>query len=298
MGRSRRKGRAVNGILLLDKPAGCSSNHALQQARRLLDARKAGHTGTLDPFATGLLPLVFGEATKFSRFMLDSSKAYRAVAELGRATTTGDVEGETRQQQVVPKLDPQSVEQALEQFRGDIQQIPPMYSALKQQGKRLYELARQGVEVEREPRDVCIHSLELVDQGADWLELQVYCSKGTYIRTLVEDLAEALGTVACTRSLRRTRVGGFDLNQAVTLEQLEATDDREGLLLPLDAGLQDLPAMTLEAVSAQTMVHGQPVSVALEDAEAIRLYDPKGVFIGVGRSRNGTLTAQRLVASR
>ncbi len=298
MGRSRRKGRAVNGILLLDKPAGCSSNHALQQARRLLDARKAGHTGTLDPFATGLLPLVFGEATKFSRFMLDSSKAYRAVAELGRATTTGDVEGETRQQQAVPKLDPQSVEQALEQFRGDIQQIPPMYSALKQQGKRLYELARQGVEVEREPRDVCIHSLELVDQGADWLELQVYCSKGTYIRTLVEDLAEALGTVACTRSLRRTRVGGFDLDQAVTLEQLEATDDREGLLLPLDAGLQDLPAMTLEAVSAQTMVHGQPVSVALEDAEAIRLYDPKGVFIGVGRSRNGTLTAQRLVASR
>lgn len=255
----------INGVLLLDKPVGWSSNDALIKTKRLLNAIKAGHTGTLDPFATGLLPLCFGEATKFSADLLDADKTYQTVVHLGVTTTTGDTEGEVLEQHEVTVTVPQ-VEQVLEQFRGDILQVPPMYSALKRDGKALYEYAREGITLEREARPVTIHMLEFVAYEAPFLTLNVRCSKGTYIRVLGEDIGKALGCGAHLNALRRTHVGHLVLENTVTLEQLEAMDEAERLTLlaPVDALLSSFPAVVLPAELARRFLQGQRIPLGKE----------------------------------
>ncbi|MDX1381649.1 MAG: tRNA pseudouridine(55) synthase TruB, partial [Xanthomonadales bacterium] len=243
----RRHGRPVHGIVLLDKPAGLSSNQALQRVKRLYDAQKAGHTGNLDPFATGMLPACLGEATKTAGFMLDADKRYRAVAELGTRTGTGDPEGATVETAPVPELDEDRIRAAMAGLTGEIRQVPPMHSALKHQGRPLYELARRGETVERKARQVTIHALELLDWTSPRLEFEVHCSKGTYVRVLAEDLARALGTVAHLVALRRLEVAPFDPQGMVTLAQLEqsqAAGTLDAHLLPPDAGLVGWPVLT------------------------------------------------------
>lgn len=265
----RRKGRPVHGVLLLDKPAGPSSNQALQQVRRLFEARKAGHTGTLDPFATGLLPICFGEASKTSAQLLDASKVYEAEALLGIATSTGDAEGETIMEAPVPDVSRDRVEAVLADFCGDIEQVPPMFSALKHAGRPLYEWAREGVTIPREPRGVTIHSLELLSWKAPRLRFRVACSKGTYVRTLAEDIATQLGTVGHLVALRRFRVGPFDTDQMVTLNELESaanTGTLDNYLLPVDAGLVDWPVVQLDAEGARAFGNGNPAALADSDA--------------------------------
>ncbi|TXI89858.1 MAG: tRNA pseudouridine(55) synthase TruB [Burkholderiaceae bacterium] len=255
----------INGVLLLDKPVGWSSNDALIKTKRLLNAIKAGHTGTLDPFATGLLPLCFGEATKFSADLLDADKTYRTVVHLGVTTTTGDTEGEVLEQHEVTVTVPQ-IEQVLEQFRGDILQVPPMYSALKRDGKALYEYAREGITLEREARPVTIHMLEFVAYEAPFLTLNVRCSKGTYIRVLGEDIGKALGCGAHLNALRRTHVAHLVLENTVTLEQLEAMDEAERLTLlaPVDALLSSFPAVVLPSELARRFLQGQRIPLGKE----------------------------------
>ncbi len=285
MNKPRRKGDAIDGILLLDKSPGLTSNQALQKAKRLLAARKAGHTGSLDPIATGLLPICCGEATKISPFLLGGDKRYRVRVRLGVATATGDAEGEILERAPVPALDRFGIERVLERFRGEIEQIPPMYSALKQQGRRLYDLARQGIEVERPPRRVRLYELQLLDFGPDWLELEVFCSKGTFIRTLAEDIAKALGTLGHVERLRRTRVGDFDIERAVTLERLEAMPlaQRRQLLLPIDAAVTSWPAVRLGDEMTFYVLRGQPVLIPKLQAQGwVRLYNRDGAFLGVG----------------
>ena len=283
MGR-RRKGRDIHGILLLDKPAGMSSNQAVQKVRWLYQARKAGHTGTLDPFATGMLPICLGEASKTAAFMLDADKSYEACARLGVATETGDPEGDVIREEAVPPLDAGRIDAAMEAFRGDIEQVPPMYSALKHEGQPLYRLAREGREVERKARQVTIHILELIAWEPPELRFRVRCSKGTYIRTLAEDLAAALGTCAHLVALRRTASGAFD-EPMISLEELEArvaSGDPESLLLPPDAGLRHWPIVTLEAKSATRFSHGNPVHAADAPGGWARVYGPAGVILGLG----------------
>ncbi|WP_217994896.1 tRNA pseudouridine(55) synthase TruB [Methylogaea oryzae] len=246
--RRRNKGREVNGILLLDKTPAVTSNTTLQDVKRLFQAKKAGHTGSLDPLASGLLPICFGEATKLSGFLLNQDKRYEVLIRLGVTTSTADAEGEVLERKPVPALDEGLVESALARFRGDIEQVPPMYSALKHQGQRLYELARQGVEVERAARPVTIHALRLLAMTGDTLSLEVHCSKGTYVRTLAEDIGAALGCGAHVAALRRTAVGGsYSVAEAVTVTQLQSMSDEERLacLLPVDHALQDMPSVTL-----------------------------------------------------
>lgn len=298
MSAGRRKGLRIDGILLLDKARGQSSNAALQSARRLYSAAKAGHTGTLDPLASGLLPLCFGEATKFSADLLNADKAYEADVVLGATTDTGDAEGEVRERRPVA-VTREQLEIVLEAFRGEIEQIPPMYSALKRNGRPLYELARQGVEVERAARRVTIHELELLDFGAESCRLRVACSKGTYIRTLAEDIGERLGCGAHLGALRRTAVGNLRLEQAVTLAALEGMGEAEraACLLPVDALLQSLPAVELGGLAAQRFAHGNAVAVA-SDAPAgkCRVY-ADGQLLGVGEVALGAvLQPQRLIA--
>jgi tRNA pseudouridine55 synthase len=285
----RRKGDAVNGVVLLDKPAGLSSNQALQRVRRLFNARKAGHTGTLDPFATGLLPLCFGEASKTTAFLLDATKAYRAEARLGQATATGDPEGDVVETGPVPSIDADAVEKVLAGLTGDIEQVPPMYSALKHEGRPLYELARKGITVPRKARPVTIHALDLVDWKPPRLVFDVVCSKGTYIRTLAEDIAAELGTVAHLTSLRRQRVGPFEAEGMVTLEALEAAAEAGRLhdhLLPVDAGLPDWPIVMLDDAGEQAFVHGNPASLsddqALSDGTLVRVYGAASGVLGLG----------------
>ncbi|OJU84103.1 MAG: tRNA pseudouridine(55) synthase TruB, partial [Acinetobacter sp. 39-4] len=213
--------RHLSGVFLLNKPLGLSSNSALQKVRRLFNAQKAGHTGALDPLATGLLPICLGEATKFSHYLLDSTKRYQTTVKLGQTTATGDVEGEILQQRDVPALTEANIEQVLEQFRGDIKQVPPMYSALKREGRPLYELERQGIEIEREARPVTIYELKLLSFTEDSLTLDVTCSKGTYIRVLGEDIGEALGCGGHLTKLHRTQTGHFEINPSYTIEYLE-----------------------------------------------------------------------------
>ena len=238
----------ADGILLLDKPRGITSNAALSRAKRVLGIRKAGHTGALDPLATGLLPLCFGQATKVSAFLLDADKGYCAEVTLGQTTASGDAEGEVIEQREVPRLDRAAIEAVLDEFRGAIEQVPPMYSALKHKGKRLHELARAGIEVERKPRRVVIHRLDLVDFQAPRLGLQVVCSKGTYIRSLAMDIGARIGCGGHLGALRRESSGPFELAQAVTLETLQEmeADQARGLLLPPDAALPHLPAVELD----------------------------------------------------
>lgn len=294
----KRTWQRVDGVLLLDKPLGLTSNDALQKARRLFSAAKGGHTGTLDPAATGLLPLCFGEATKFSADLLDADKTYEATVQLGVTTDSGDAEG-----QVIATLpvtvSEADVRQALPRFTGAIEQIPPMHSALKRNGRPLYELARKGIEVERAPRAVTIHALELLDFAGDRLTLRVRCSKGTYIRVLAADLGQALGCGGHLTGLRRTAVGDLDLNGAITLAELEALAEeaRSSRLQPVDALLQSLPALAIGGEAAERFSHGNPVDLPDGLAGKIRVY-ADGRLLGVGEPGiDGRLWPKRLVQS-
>ncbi|MBV8740256.1 MAG: tRNA pseudouridine(55) synthase TruB [Sinobacteraceae bacterium] len=277
----------VNGIFLLDKPAGLSSNGALQRVRRLLRARKAGHVGSLDPLATGMLPICLGEATKVAGDMLSGRKLYRFDLQLGSRTTTGDVEGEELESAPVPALSAAVIERTLQHFTGAQQQVPPMYSALKRDGQPLYRLARAGIQVERAPRNIEIYVLKLRGEPDNPLKLEVLCSKGTYVRTLGEDLALALGTVGHLVQLRRASVEPFSEDAMQSLEELERqlSAGRSAQLLPADTGLQHLPAVQLDAAQARRLLHGQ--SVAVDSATAcgrVRLYGPQHTFLGMGES--------------
>jgi tRNA pseudouridine55 synthase len=294
--------RRLDGVLLLDKSLGLSSNHALQAARRLYNAEKGGHTGTLDPLATGLLPLCFGEATKFSGELLNADKRYVATAQLGVTTDTADAEGRVLQRRPV-ELDRLAVEAALTAFVGEIEQVPPMYSALKRDGKPLYEYARAGMEVERAPRRVSIYQLRLLDSseliGEARFVFEILCSKGTYVRTLAADIGEWLGCGAHLAALRRTGIGALDVASAHSLVELEAlTDDaRDTLLLPPDTLLAALAIVRLDATDAARLRHGQPVRWSGVEGSRLRVYDPEHRFIGVCRQlADGWMQPQRLIA--
>ncbi|WP_284450047.1 tRNA pseudouridine(55) synthase TruB [Spongiibacter tropicus] len=310
MGR-RRKGRAVSGILVLDKPLERSSNSAMIVARAIYKAAKAGHTGALDPLASGVLPICFGEATKFSQYLLDADKVYRTTVIVGERRSTGDAEGEIIAEADASALTREAVEAVLSQFRGDILQVPPMHSALKRDGKPLYELARRGLEVEREARPVTISRLELesfVPGERAEVSLLVHCSKGTYIRSLAEDIGEALGLGGYVAALRRLQAGPFEESQALSFEQLQPLRDREAfdeldtLLLPLDSALQHIPAVSLSDTTADFLVQGQAVFVPkLPEGPLLRLYrggDAQSQFMGIGEILDdGRVTPRRLLAN-
>jgi tRNA pseudouridine55 synthase len=262
----------VDGVLLIDKPVGLSSNDALTRVKRIINAKKAGHTGTLDPFATGLLPLCFGEATKFSQDLLEADKTYLAKVHLGVSTTTGDTEGETVETRPVA-VTKEQIEAALAKFRGPIMQVPPMYSALKRDGKALYEYAREGITLEREARAVTIHALEMLDYEAPFLTIRVTCSKGTYIRVLGEDIGAELGCGAHLNGLRRTGVGNLSIAGMVTLEQLQAIDNPLLLLAPVDALLSSFPRVDLTPELAKRFLNGQRLAL---NREPVTLPDEKG----------------------
>jgi len=300
----RKQGRPLNAVFILDKPKGLSSNGALQRARRLFGAQKAGHTGSLDPMATGVLPICFGEATKFSQWGLDADKTYLARVRLGVTTRTGDAEGEIIGTADASHVDAEDVEKALEKFRGPIEQVPSMFSALKYKGTPLYELARKGVEVEREPRVVNISHLEMSGfQRTAYTEfdLTVHCSKGTYVRTLAEDIGLVLGVGAHLVALRRTAAGSFALEQSKTLEELEQVREDnqpellDSFLLPMDATIQHLPKVSIDARSAEFFYMGQAVMVSgvykisacegsrfVEETDIVRVVSDSGDFLGVG----------------
>lgn len=290
--------RPISGVLLLDKPCGISSNGALQVAKRSYQAAKAGHTGNLDPIATGLLPICFGEATKFSQFLLDANKTYQAVFKLGQTTTTGDTEGEVTSSSPV-NLSLDQIAQALQRFVGPILQVPPMYSALKFQGKALYTYARAGVEIERSAREVTIYSLSLDAFAGDELTVTVACSKGTYIRVLGEDLGRALGCGAFMQALRRTRIGDFEIGQGVTLEQIEALSEeaRDRLLLPPDCLVSGFPKISLDRESAYYFRQGQAIWLPKQPHTGLMvLYDEKQDLIGMGEvAADGKIAPKRLV---
>ncbi|ATJ81173.1 tRNA pseudouridine(55) synthase TruB [Halomonas beimenensis] len=299
----RRRGLPVDGVLLLDKPQGVSSNHALQRARRLFQAQKAGHTGTLDPMATGLLPVCFGEATKFTAYLLEADKTYRTRVELGVITDTGDAEGEVVERRTVPRLAEAEVAAVLDRFVGEIEQVPPMHSALKHQGRKLYELAREGKTVERAVRRVRVYDARLLSFEGDAFELEVRVSKGTYIRTLAEDIGEALGCGAHISMLRRLGTGPFEAEGMVTPEALEALPDqaaREALLLPVDVLVAGLPRRELDERAARRLRHGQ--SAGLETGELpvdtlVRLYRDE-TFLGLGVVRKaGEIAPRRLLST-
>jgi len=284
--------------VLLDKPAGLSSNAALQRTRRLLRADKAGHVGSLDPLATGMLPICLGEATKIAGDILAGRKLYRFTVALGTRTATGDTEGPVVETTAVPRdLTRERVEEVLVRFHGRQTQIPPMYSALKRDGQPLYKLARAGIEVEREARAVEIFALRLEELSSSLLELEVLCSKGTYVRTLAEDLAKALGTCGHVQSLRRVYVEPFEGVAMESLESIAAAvaGGREPPILPADAPLQHLPAVHLDSDAARKLLHGQSVSTACEAAGRVRLYDASGLFLGIGEADGtGTVRPKRL----
>jgi len=290
--------RPLHGVLLLDKPIGLSSNDALQKAKRLYRAEKAGHTGTLDPLASGLLPICFGAATKFSQVSLDADKAYRATLKLGQTTSTGDAEGEIARERPV-QVDRAAIDAACARFSGEIEQIPPMHSALKKDGRALYEYARDGIVVERAPRRVTIHAIAIVDWHDDALVIDVSCSKGTYIRTLAEDIGEVLGCGAHLSALRRTGSGALRVEQAVTLEQLQAMDEaqRDALLAPADALISDWPPVHLNNDDAGRFLSGLRRRVTQADAPAVRVYGPEPrAFLGSAHITAGELIADRLLS--
>lgn len=284
----RRKGRDVNGILVIDKPQGVTSNGILQQVKRLYGAAKAGHTGALDPLATGVLPLCFGEATKFSQMMLDSDKAYVTTARLGVRTETGDSEGVVVEEKPVPPLTKEAVEEVLDRFRGDIAQVPSMYSALKHKGRPLYEYAREGIEVERPARPVTIHELTLLELRDQEMDLAVSCTKGTYIRSLVEDIGEALGCGAHVSALRRTMASGYTLSNAHIVSDLEAMRERgeslDGLLLAPDSALSMFPETRLGGSPLVSILNGQQVRIEGQvDKGFVRIYGDRG-FVGLAEA--------------
>lgn len=297
---------AIHGVLLLDKPAGMSSNDALIKAKRVLNAQKAGHTGTLDPFATGLLPLCFGEATKFAQDLLDADKTYETLVHLGVTTATGDTEGEVIDTRPVDVTADQ-IEAVLARFRGPILQTPPMYSALKRDGKPLYEYARAGVTLEREARPVTIHALDLLAYEAPYLRLSVTCSKGTYIRVLGEDIGAALGCGGHLKMLRRTRVGGLSIDNAISLDALTALPDEERphALAPVDALLSSFPAVRLSDELTARFLHGQRISLGKEglalpdQCGRVRVYrDGGGRLLGTANIVEfGVLAPERLISA-
>ncbi len=301
MGRRRRSGRNVQGILLLDKPLGMTSNAALQRAKRLFQAQKAGHTGSLDPLADGLLPVCFGAATKVSAFLLDADKRYWVRIKLGVTTTTADSEGEVVEIRPVTGIGEADLQGVLQRFEGEIEQIPPMYSALKHKGERLYKLAREGVEVEREPRRITIYSLKLLGCDLPEFELEVHCSKGTYVRVLAEDIGAALGCGAHVTALRRTGVGPYSEEGMVTMEALErgaaeGPQTLDALLLPTESAMGQWPEVRLSPDSSFYLRQGQPVLVPNAPVEGwVRLYDADG-FIGVGEILDdGRVAPRRLM---
>ena len=282
MATKRRHGRRIDGVLLLDKPSGIGSNAALQRSRRLMEAERGGHTGTLDPMASGLLVLCFGEATKFSGELLDAGKRYIARLRLGERTSTGDAEGNVLERRPV-SVTRQQLERSLERFRGEITQIPPMFSALKREGRPLYEYARKGITLERADRKVTISALELEDLAGDEATLSVSCSKGTYVRTLAEDIGEVLGSGAHLIGLVRTAVGAFRLEQACRIEDIEAlsVSERSGLLLPVDVLVQDLPPVQLPDHLESAFLNGRSVGPVQGPAGRVRVYGTGGNFLGL-----------------
>ncbi|MDH5547502.1 MAG: tRNA pseudouridine(55) synthase TruB [Gammaproteobacteria bacterium] len=289
MGRRKAKGRDISGVFLLDKPTGITSNAALQKVKYLYKANKAGHTGSLDPIASGLLPICIGEATKFSHYLLDADKRYQVEARLGVKTTTGDIEGEVVETADIPEFDQDGLKSVLSGFLGKQEQIPPMHSAIKQNGQPLYKLARQGISVERKSREIVIYELNLLATSENSITLDVKCSKGTYIRTLVEDIAHALGTCAHVTLLRRTQVGDFDIENSVTLERLEETLAGSGLtgidemLLPSETAIADWPGVNLSEDAAYYLRQGQAVLVPKAPTQGlVRLYEGDDNFLGVG----------------
>ena len=305
----RRRGRAVSGILVLDKPLGVSSNHALQAAKRLYFAAKAGHTGSLDPLATGVLPLCFGEATKFSQYLLDADKAYQSTFVLGTVTDSGDAEGQILETNDASDVGEADVQQALEAFRGEIEQVPSMFSAIKQNGQPLYKLARQGIEVERKSRTVVIKKLELLEfRPGERPEVDIYleCSKGTYVRSIAEDLGQALGCGAHVSALRRTKAGPFSLEDSVTMNTLEtlkqndAVAQMDDLLLPADTAVKSLPLVELGESGGFYMRQGQPVLVPNAPGSGmVRVALETGEFLGVGEILDdGRVAPRRLVVTQ
>lgn len=296
----RRRGEAINGVLLLDKPYGVSSNAALQTSRKLLNAAKAGHTGTLDPLASGLLPLTFGEATKFSADLLYADKTYIANVKLGQTTTTGDLEGEFVETKPVT-CDRATIDEALLAFRGQIQQVPPMFSALKRDGKTLYELAREGVQLELEPRTVTISMLNVLSYENEVLTIEVTCSKGTYIRVLAEDIGRALGCGAHLVGLRRTKVGDLSIEDAVLLDDFRAMDaeGRKAALAPIDRLMQTLPVVALDEEQTVRFCHGQRLPLGLQECERVRVYGSDNQMVGTARiNEYGVLAPERLIANK
>ncbi|AVW96116.1 tRNA pseudouridine(55) synthase TruB [Vibrio parahaemolyticus] len=308
----RRKGRPINGVILLDKPTGISSNDALQKVKRIYFAEKAGHTGALDPLATGMLPICLGEATKFSQFLLDSDKRYRVIAKLGERTNTSDSDGEVVETRPVD-VTLEKLEACIEKFRGESDQVPSMFSALKYQGKPLYEYARKGIEVPRESRKITVYEIILHRFEGDEVEMEVHCSKGTYIRTIVDDLGEMLGCGAHVTMLRRTAVAKYPYEKMVTLEQLnelleqahrEEIAPRElldPLLMPMDTAVEDLPEVNLIPELADMVQHGQPVQVlgAPEQGPLRLTMGEERLFIGVGEMNDdGKIAPKRLVVFR
>ncbi len=296
--------RALHGVVLLDKPLGWSSNDALQKVKRLFRAEKAGHTGTLDPLATGLLPLCFGAATKFSQVALDADKRYLATLKLGQRSTTGDGEGEISQGGEVTGLTPEDIAQACTAMVGEIDQMPPMHSALKHEGRALYEYAREGVEVERQARRITIHAIDIEQWQDDLLVIDVQCSKGTYIRTLAQDIGEQLGCGAYLSALRRTGSGQVTLDKAVTLEALQAMteSERDALLQPPDLLVSHWPAVSLAEEDATRFLTGLRRRVSHPDADAVRVYGPNPVSQGASSAEvfvgSGHITAGELIPSR
>lgn len=303
--RRKARGRDVSGIILLDKPKGVSSNEALQQVKRIFHAQKAGHTGSLDPLASGLLPICFGEATKFSNYVLTADKSYATECQLGVTTATGDQEGDVLETKPVPVLNEQTITEVLESFLGESMQIPPMYSALKQNGQPLYKLAREGIEVEREPRQIWISSITLKSIDGDKLSFDVSCSKGTYIRTLAEDIGEKLGCGGHVTELRRFDLGVFHINESVTLEKLHALRDEKAFaemdeyIQSIETALTDLPSVSLTDDSAFYIKQGQAVQVPKSPVDGlVTLYDSKKQFMGMGEIQDdGKVKPSRLLKS-
>jgi tRNA pseudouridine55 synthase len=301
----KRRGREINGIVLFDKPLGLSSNQALQRVRRLFNAAKAGHTGSLDPAASGLLPVCFGQATRISGLLLDADKTYRVTGRLGTRTDSGDLEGEVIETRAVPPLDAAAMEAVLARFRGRVEQVPPMYSALKHEGKRLYELAREGKTVERKARTIDFHEITLEGLSETEFTLRVHSSKGAYIRTLVEDIGEALGCGAVVSELRRIGLGPWSIDAddgqpSYTLEDLQGIAEEGGLaaldrvILPIDSALGAYPAVVLDASSVTPIRHGHPVFVPNAPQTGwFRLYAPDDLFLGMGEVLDDGRTAPR-----
>lgn len=300
MARRKRKGRDISGILVLNKPQGVTSNSILQRVKRMYGAQKAGHTGSLDPLATGVLPVCFGEATRFSQFLLDADKCYRVTAKLGITTASGDADGEVLEQKPVVDVDRVRLEEALEGFLGDIEQIPSMYSALKHQGQPLYKLARQGIEVERAARRVHIYKIELLDFVDDEVTFEVKCSKGTYVRTLVEDLGLVLGCGGHVTVLHRLQAGSYCSDSMIAIEELERTiasgghDALDRLLLPVSSAVGEWPGVQLTTNAAYYLRNGQPVRLPGTPEEGwVSLYCDGGDFIGVGEVLDDRRVAPR-----